>query len=222
MSAPSTHDPLVVNTRDGAVWQRRAVTADGRGLYAAAGTCSCPESLMATLSELAAHGITGQADALPMPVGSVTLSLSEQQIEALVAAGDRVVNDATHEHLCMCDGWPEKCVSTGHYYMGAWDVDGLEDALPAVLALWEQMRGGELLRLQARVVELESERHVTNEALDDAVRALRERRNETAPPSPTSAGACDRCGMTPEQWCPGCAKCACVTDHDKGCTRVGA
>lgn len=70
MSAPKTHDPLVVNTTDGAVWQRRAVTADGHGLYAVTGSCSCPEYLMATLAELAAHGIVGPADALPMPVGS--------------------------------------------------------------------------------------------------------------------------------------------------------
>ena len=69
MSAPTTRDPLVVNTRDGVVWQRRAVTAEGRGLYAVTGSCSCPEFLMATLAELAAHGIAGSADVLPMPVG---------------------------------------------------------------------------------------------------------------------------------------------------------
>jgi hypothetical protein len=82
--------------------------------------------------------------------------LTEQQIEALTAAGDRVVNDAVHQDLCMCDAWPEKCLSTGNYYMGAWDVSGLTDALPAVLALWEQMRGGELVALRARVAELEA------------------------------------------------------------------
>lgn len=175
MSAPTTHDPLVVNTMDGAVWQRRAVTSDGRGLYAVTGSCSCPEYLMATLAELAAHGIAGQTDALPMPVGQALLVLSEQQIEALAAAGNRVVNDAVHERLCMCDTWPESCLSSGNFHMGDWDMSGLESALPAVLALWEQMRGGEMLRLQARIAELESERHSTNEALDDAVQALRER-----------------------------------------------
>jgi hypothetical protein len=69
MSAPTSRDPLVVNTKGGAVWQRRAVTADGHGLYAVAGSCSCPEYLMATLAELAEHGIAGSANALPMPVG---------------------------------------------------------------------------------------------------------------------------------------------------------
>jgi hypothetical protein len=69
MSAPMTRDPLVVNTKDGAVWQRRAVTRDGHGLYAVTGSCNCPEYLMATLAELAEHGIAGSADVLPMPVG---------------------------------------------------------------------------------------------------------------------------------------------------------
>ncbi|WP_203833544.1 hypothetical protein, partial [Streptomyces asoensis] len=82
MSAPTTHDPLVVNTKDGAVWQRRAVTADGRGLYAVAGACSCPEYLMATLAELAEHGIAGSAYALPVPVGSVRSPL-EQALDEL-------------------------------------------------------------------------------------------------------------------------------------------
>jgi hypothetical protein len=69
VSAPTTHDPLVVNTKDGVTWLRRAVTQDGQGLYAVTDSCKCPEYLMATLAELAEHGIAGSADALPMPVG---------------------------------------------------------------------------------------------------------------------------------------------------------
>ncbi|MFZ3556428.1 MULTISPECIES: hypothetical protein [unclassified Streptomyces] len=42
-----------------------------------------------------------------------------------------------------------------------------------------------------------------------------------APTQALTTGACDRCGMTPEQWCPGCAKCRCATDHDAGCPQVG-
>lgn len=148
MSTPTTHDPLVVNTKDGAVWMRRAVTREGRGLYAVtdAPKC-CPEFVMATLTELAEHGIAGSADALPMPVGPKPLALTEQQIDALAAAGNRVVNDAVHQDLCMCDAWPEKCISTGAYFMGAWDVSGLETALPAVIALWESMRSDVLTEL---------------------------------------------------------------------------
>ncbi|MDX3634366.1 hypothetical protein PV728_29695 [Streptomyces europaeiscabiei] len=68
MSAPATSDPVAVTTADGTSWVRRAVTRDGRGLYAVDGSCQCPEFLLVPLSELAVHGIRGMADALPMPV----------------------------------------------------------------------------------------------------------------------------------------------------------
>lgn len=85
MSAPTTHDPLVVNTQDGVVWQRRAVTSDGRGLYAVTGSCSCPEYLMATLAELAEHGICGSADVLPVPVGPAPQLSELGQVSAEIA-----------------------------------------------------------------------------------------------------------------------------------------
>lgn len=66
MSAPETHDPRFVNTRD-ACWVRRAVTSDGRGLYAVEGSCRCPEFLLVSLAELTAVGIVGSADVLPAP-----------------------------------------------------------------------------------------------------------------------------------------------------------
>lgn len=61
--------PLVVNTTDGTCWTRRTVTSSGIALYAPEGVCSCPEFVMATLAELAEHGISGSADVLPVPVG---------------------------------------------------------------------------------------------------------------------------------------------------------
>lgn len=175
--------PLVVNTADGSCWVRRALTREGHGLYALAGSVAgVPDGVLMSLSELAVHGITGSADVLPVPVGPGPvvrpLALHEAQIDALAAAGDRVVNDAVHQDLCACDAWPEKCVSTGNYFMGAWDVSGLETALPAVLGLWERMRGGELERLRSQVDALQAERHSTNEALDDAVKALRLRNTQ--------------------------------------------
>ena len=62
--------PLVVNTRDGMCWTRRVVTSSGTALYAPEGVCSCPSFVMATLTELAEHGIVGSADVLPVPVGT--------------------------------------------------------------------------------------------------------------------------------------------------------
>lgn len=151
--------PLVVNTVEGTVWTRRPFTRDGADLYAPQKCTVCPEFVMATYAELVEHGIAGEAFALPMPVPTsepLPIVLSEKQVEALVAAGNLVVNNAVHEDLCHCDAWPETCLSTPHYFMGAWDVGGLADALPAVIALWEQMRDSELARLRARVTELES------------------------------------------------------------------
>ncbi|MCX4703931.1 hypothetical protein [Streptomyces sp. NBC_01373] len=172
--------PLVINLKDGSVWERRAVSPDGVALYALAESCQCPEFLMATEAELAAMGIAGSADVLPMPAGPGSEPLSPEQVEALAAAGNRAVNDAVHEDLCMCDAWPEKCLSSGGFFQGYWDVGSMETAVPAVVALWESMRGGELEGLRARVAELEAERHVTNAALDDAVQALRIHRDRTA------------------------------------------
>jgi hypothetical protein len=87
-----THDPLVVNTRDGVVWLRRAVTEDGHGLYAVTDSCKCPPYLMATLAELAAHGIAGSADALPMPAGPEPRSHSVLD-RARDALGARLAKD---------------------------------------------------------------------------------------------------------------------------------
>ncbi|MFF8679553.1 hypothetical protein ACF07F_16740 [Streptomyces sp. NPDC015237] len=69
--------PLVINLRDGSVWERRAVSRAGVALYALAGTCACPEYVMASEAELAELGIVGSADALPMPVGSALVSEAE-------------------------------------------------------------------------------------------------------------------------------------------------
>jgi len=139
VSAPVSHDPLVVNTRDGVCWERRAVTPDGRGLYAVEGSCRCPEFVMATLAELAEHGIAGTADVLPVPVGPEPRTL------------DRVEDELTGANLSL---WEEE-----------------QENARLRLALKSAQRGRRELR--SRVAELESERHSTNEALDDAVQALR-------------------------------------------------
>jgi hypothetical protein len=67
---------LVVTTKDGTVWTRRGAFRGGEPLYAPQAICQCPEMVMATLPELAEHGIAGTADALPMPVGPVPQPLA--------------------------------------------------------------------------------------------------------------------------------------------------
>jgi hypothetical protein len=85
VSAPTSHDPLVVTTKDGVTWLRRAVV-EGRGLYAVTDSCKCPEYLMATLAELAEHGIARQADVLPMPVGPEPRSELDQARDDVMGA----------------------------------------------------------------------------------------------------------------------------------------
>ncbi|MFD5031659.1 hypothetical protein ACFWM0_14775 [Streptomyces sp. NPDC058405] len=88
--------------------------------------------------------------------------LTAEQTDALAAAGNRAVNDAVHEDLCMCDAWPEKCVSSGNFFQGYWDTSALDMAMPAVIALWEVMRNdrhaAKVAELRARVAELEAQR----------------------------------------------------------------
>ncbi|MFE4697244.1 hypothetical protein ACFRIC_09140 [Streptomyces sp. NPDC056738] len=83
MSAPVTHDPLVVSTQDGSSWMRRAITRDGHGLYALAGSVAgAPTEVLSTIPELAAdHGLRGMAFALPMPVGTVPRTLDQVEEE---------------------------------------------------------------------------------------------------------------------------------------------
>jgi hypothetical protein len=141
MSTP-THDPLVVNTQDGSTWLCRAVTRGGKGLYALAGTVpGAPDMVLATLAELAEHGLASVAFALPMPVGPAPRTL------------DQVEDELTGVSLSL---YEEELVTAR-----------------LRLALASAQRGRRKSR--ARVAELEAERHVTNEALDDAVRELRAR-----------------------------------------------
>ncbi|AZM54137.1 hypothetical protein DMA15_17465 [Streptomyces sp. WAC 01529] len=83
-----THDPLVLITRDGVVWMRRAITRDGLGLYAVTDSVSCPEYVMATQAELAARGIARSVAALPMPVGDAPTELGCDIAELRAALQD--------------------------------------------------------------------------------------------------------------------------------------
>ncbi|MET8475380.1 hypothetical protein ABZY90_19810 [Streptomyces sp. NPDC006422] len=69
-TTPAGSAPMVVNTVEGTVWTRREQTRGGEPLYAPQERPVCPAFVMATYTELAEHGIAGEADALPMPVGT--------------------------------------------------------------------------------------------------------------------------------------------------------
>ncbi|MFI9194213.1 hypothetical protein ACIG0A_33545 [Streptomyces californicus] len=85
----------------------------------------------------------------PTPV-----ELTEQQLDALSAAGNRALNDHYHEDLCHCGAWPTSCVSSSHYFMGTWDTSAFDVGLPAVLGLWETLRND---RHAAKIAELRAD-----------------------------------------------------------------
>lgn len=96
--------PLVVNTTDGTVWMRREHTVNGAALYAVAGAApGVPADLMLTFAELEALGITGSADALPMPVGPSAVEVSVDKLTALL-----VPTQALREDTAVC-----RCGETG-------------------------------------------------------------------------------------------------------------
>ncbi|MGW6747588.1 hypothetical protein [Streptomyces sp. NPDC055006] len=89
--------PLVVNTLDGTVWTRRAVTPGGLALYSVAGVCQCPEFVMATLPELAEHGIAGSADVLPVPASTeAAVAESVDKLTRLLAP-TQALREETHD-----------------------------------------------------------------------------------------------------------------------------
>jgi hypothetical protein len=73
--------PELLRTFDGAEWELRSTTQTGTALYAVKGSPKCcPPYVMATLTELAEHGIqsaelaaaVAELGALPVPAGNAT------------------------------------------------------------------------------------------------------------------------------------------------------
>lgn len=86
MSAPER-----VRTKDGMVWVRRAETRGGLALYALEGVCRCPAYVMATLEELAEHGIQSAA-----PGDSRDVAPQVEKLRSLLA-GQRAAVEGLHE-----------------------------------------------------------------------------------------------------------------------------
>ncbi|MFF9894912.1 hypothetical protein [Streptomyces longispororuber] len=184
-----SHDPVAVTTRDGVSWLRRAVTLDGRGLYAVDGAVpDCPEFVMATLPEVAERGIAGTADVLPVPV-------SQQPNDAIAAGRHLDLLELMDDHAASVVSPVLAAVLDEAERLRARvaELEGQRDRRRVRLVALQNdaldMRGslapngerrkvpfelGETLTpavdwLIARVAELEAERHSTNEALSDAM-----------------------------------------------------
>lgn len=71
MSAPTSHDPVAVNTRDDRCWVRRGWSPDGHGLYALEGSAQDAEQTLYLIGDLAEFGLRSMTHlALPVPTGS--------------------------------------------------------------------------------------------------------------------------------------------------------
>ena len=143
--------PLVVNTTDGVCWTRRTVTPGGIALYAPESVRTCPKFVMATLPELAEHGIVGSADVLPVPVGPEPQpqdSGARAKVAELI--GDaKPATDRLVEHLA------ESVRDRREHEHPTW-----EDLFCLNLVSWAGERMGPVLRrlldAEARVAELEA------------------------------------------------------------------
>jgi hypothetical protein len=192
VSAPVTHDPLVVNTRDGVTWLRRAATQDGRGLYAVTDSCKCPPYLMATLAELAEHGIVGSADVLPVPVGPEPRSELDQARDDVVGA----------------------CLAR-------WEEEQENARLRLALKSAQRGRRESRARVAELEAERHSTNESLDEAIQELRRRDTPPAPYAATPeahaqmrrfgmrhfSNARNGACENCGSAPESWCPDCAAC---------------
>ncbi|MFM9629435.1 hypothetical protein ACKI10_17630 [Streptomyces galilaeus] len=68
MSAPTSHDPVAVNTRDDRCWVRRGWSPDGHGLYALEGSAQDAEQTLYLIRDLAEFGLRSMAHlAFPVP-----------------------------------------------------------------------------------------------------------------------------------------------------------
>jgi hypothetical protein len=157
-----------------------------------------------TLAELAEHGIVGSADALPMPVGPQMPDFPPQpeteleklrseraRLQGLLAEAVADAPRARRERDLMRErvSEPFGCAHCGITKRGhgrrwttgvgyhAWTAPSegqIAERMKARRTVRLAARAGELGRLRAQVEALLAERHSTNEALDDAVQALRE------------------------------------------------
>jgi hypothetical protein len=106
MSAPET-----LRTFDGAEFELRATTRTGTALYAIKGAPKCcPPQLMATLAELAEHGIqstelaaaVAKLGTLPMPAGNAPRASSAEQLAVRVAELEKVGAEARAALGALC------------------------------------------------------------------------------------------------------------------------
>ncbi|MFC8491833.1 hypothetical protein ACFUJU_13720 [Streptomyces sp. NPDC057235] len=108
--------------------------------------------------------LVAEVQRLRLLLGASPVELSEDQLGALIDAGNGALSDYYHERQCACSEYPAGCVTNLAYRreFGYWDTDAFALGMGAVLGVWESIRENsaavELVALKARIAELEAER----------------------------------------------------------------
>ncbi|WP_327162058.1 hypothetical protein [Streptomyces zaomyceticus] len=106
-------------------------------------------------------GGAAELERLRLLLGAQPVELTEEQLSALVEAGNGAMSDYYHERACACSEYPAGCATNPTYRreFGYWDTDAFAVGMGAVLGVWESIRAdaatAELAVLRARVAELE-------------------------------------------------------------------
>ncbi|MFF7610703.1 hypothetical protein [Streptomyces lavendulae] len=95
---------------------------------------------LSSLGMLVPEGGAAELDRLRMLLNAQPADLSEEQLGALIAAGNRAIGDFYHERACACDAWPANCTTNPSYSRGYWDTDAFAIGMSTVIGLWESMR----------------------------------------------------------------------------------
>lgn len=130
-------------------------------------------STLMGLGMLVPEGGAVELERLRMLTEASPADLSEDQLGALINAGNRALGDFYHERACACSAWPATCVTNPHYANGAWDTDAFAIGAAALVGVWEALRSdavmAEVVQLRARAAELEAESVGHGEAIAAAI-----------------------------------------------------
>ncbi|MCB5168054.1 hypothetical protein LG634_24905 [Streptomyces bambusae] len=148
----SAREELIAHTAS-LLWQAWAGSAEEMASQAAA--------TLYGLGMLVPEGGSVELERLRMMTEAQPADLSEDQLGALIDAGNRAVNDFYHERACACSAWPTSCLTNPHYANGAWSSDAFAIGAAALVGVWEALRSdaamAEVVRLRAQVAELQAE-----------------------------------------------------------------
>ncbi|MFF5451826.1 hypothetical protein ACFY40_11375 [Streptomyces sp. NPDC012950] len=105
-----------------------------------------------------------ELERLRMLLNASPVELSEEQLGALIDAGNGAVSDYYHERACACSEYPAGCATNPAYRreFGYWDTDAFALGMGAVLGVWESIRTGaapvEIAELPDRLAAVLTER----------------------------------------------------------------